>query len=155
MSRSITTRSADETRQAGATLGATLRPGDLVILVGDLGAGKTTFVKGVAEALGVSEPVTSPTFTIVQEYEGRVPLAHVDVYRLERVQELHDLGFDELLEGRVVVVEWGDTVEAALPPDLLEVRITADGDDVRVIELATRGRAWATRTPQLAATGRA
>ena len=106
----LTTRGGHETESVGAALGELLREGDLVVLGGDLGAGKTTFVKGVARALGVQEPVTSPTFTIVQEYDGPVPVAHVDIYRLDRVQELHDLGLEELLDDAVVLVEWGDVV---------------------------------------------
>src|SRR3954452_23583457 len=112
----LTTNAPAETESVAAALATVLRGGDLVVLSGELGAGKTTFVKGVARALGVVEPVTSPTFTIVQEYDARVPIAHVDVYRLARIQELHDFGFEELLDGRVVLVEWGDTIEPALPP---------------------------------------
>ena len=80
------------------------------MLSGDLGAGKTTIAKGLARGTRCDEPVTSPTFTIVQEYDGRVPVAHVDVYRLDRIQELHDLGFEELLESRVTIVEWGEAI---------------------------------------------
>jgi tRNA threonylcarbamoyladenosine biosynthesis protein TsaE len=149
----ITTRSAHETEQVGAALGTQLRPGDLVVLSGDLGAGKTVFVKGVARALGVVDPVTSPTFTIVQEYDGTLPLVHVDVYRLERMQELHDLGFEELLDGNVVVVEWGDAIAHALPADRLEVCLALDeaDDDVRRIEITSHGTRWATRQSALEA----
>src|SRR3954454_6191052 len=97
-----TTSSPHETRALGAALAAILRPGDVVVLEGDLGAGKTTFAQGVGRALGIDEPVVSPTFTIVREYDCRVPLAHVDVYRLESLGELHDLGFEEVLDGRRV-----------------------------------------------------
>ena len=132
-----------------------LRPGDLVVLTGELGAGKTTFVKGVARALGVREHVTSPTFTIVQEYDGAVPVAHVDVYRLERVQELHDLGFEELLEGRVVLVEWGEMIAPLLPRDRVEVRLSMmDDSDTRAVEIAACGPGWAARRAALDACAR-
>jgi tRNA threonylcarbamoyladenosine biosynthesis protein TsaE len=132
-----------------------------VVLNGDLGAGKTTFTKGLARGLGVEQRVTSPTFTIVQEYDGRVPVAHVDVYRLERIQELHDFGFEELIESRVTIVEWGEAIAPALPLDRIDVRIAMldddtdelpDGvDDRRIVEIVGRGPAWASRHDALAA----
>jgi len=110
------TASADETRALAARLAPHLQAGDVVVLVGDLGSGKTTFAQGVARGLGVEGPVTSPSFTLVQQYEGRLPVAHVDVYRLDRIQELHDLGFEELVDGAgVTLVEWGDAVAQAMP----------------------------------------
>jgi tRNA threonylcarbamoyladenosine biosynthesis protein TsaE len=146
----LTTHGASETESVAAALGRVLRPGDLVVLTGELGAGKTTFVKGVARALGVQEHVTSPTFTIVQEYDGAVPVAHVDVYRLERMQELHDLGFEELLEGRVVLVEWGEMIAPVLPSDRVEVRLSMlDDADTRVVEIAAYGPGWAARRATL------
>ena len=115
--------------------------GDLVLLVGELGAGKTAFAQGLARGLGIEEPVTSPTFTIVQEYEGRLRLAHVDVYRLDRVQELYDLGFDELIDDdRVTVVEWGDLVAQALPADHLR-----GSDRARIRRYRTRAGALVPR----------
>jgi tRNA threonylcarbamoyladenosine biosynthesis protein TsaE len=146
-----TTSSEAETRALAASIAPALRVGDVVVLAGELGAGKTTFAKGLAAGLGVTETVTSPTFTIVQQYEGRVPLAHVDVYRLERLQELHDLGFDELLEGSVVIVEWGDAIAPLLPRDRLIVRITPapDDGDTRTIAIDAHGPSWAQRRDQL------
>jgi tRNA threonylcarbamoyladenosine biosynthesis protein TsaE len=147
----LTTTGAQETEAVGAAVGSLLRIGDLVVLTGDLGAGKTTFAKGLARALGVTQPVTSPTFTIVQEYEGRMPLAHVDVYRLERIQELHDLGFEELLEGRVTVVEWGEAIAQILPRDRIDVRIAMDDDNdaARVLDIVASGPAWTERRAAL------
>jgi len=147
----IATESAEETRALAARLGALLGPGDLVLLVGDLGAGKTAFTQGLARGLGVTDPVTSPTFTIVQEYAGRLPLAHVDVYRLDRVQDLHDLGFDELVDdGRVTVVEWGDRVAQVVPTDHLVVRIAlGDAENVRVLEVSCHGPRWRARREAL------
>jgi tRNA threonylcarbamoyladenosine biosynthesis protein TsaE len=142
-----TTTSADHTRALGAALGALLRPGDVVLLAGDLGAGKTTFAQGVAAALGVDEPVTSPTFTIVHEYDGRVPLAHIDVYRLETLGELHDLGFEEIVDDtKVTLIEWGDMVAQALPTDRLLVRLElAVDDDERFITFVPHGGSWRER----------
>jgi tRNA threonylcarbamoyladenosine biosynthesis protein TsaE len=148
--RSLTTNGASETEAVGAAVGSQLRIGDLVVLTGDLGSGKTTFAKGLARAMGVTQRVTSPTFTIVQEYEGRVPVAHVDVYRLDRIQELHDLGFEELLDGRVTVVEWGEAIAAVLPHERIDVRIAMDeDDDRRVVEIAATGPAWSPRRAAL------
>jgi tRNA threonylcarbamoyladenosine biosynthesis protein TsaE len=149
----LTTNGAAETEAIGEAIGSQLRLGDLVVLSGDLGAGKTTFTKGLARALGVEQRVTSPTFTIVQEYDGRLPVAHVDVYRLERIQELYDFGFEELLEERVTVVEWGDAIALVLPHDRVNVRIeldeTDDGDDRRRLAIAADGPSWDARRPQL------
>jgi tRNA threonylcarbamoyladenosine biosynthesis protein TsaE len=140
----IRTDSADATRAVAAALAEQLVPGDLVLLVGDLGAGKTAFVQGLARGLGIEEPVTSPTFTIVQEYEGRLRLAHVDVYRLDRVQDLYDLGFDEMIDDDgVTVVEWGDLVAQALPTEHLLVRIEpGTADTERVLDLSFHGARW-------------
>ncbi|MGH8990255.1 MAG: tRNA (adenosine(37)-N6)-threonylcarbamoyltransferase complex ATPase subunit type 1 TsaE [Acidimicrobiia bacterium] len=146
----VLTRSVEETREVGARLGETLRAGDLVVLAGALGSGKTAFAQGVARGLGVTEPVVSPTFTIVREYHGRLPLAHVDVYRLDRVQELHDLGFDEMLDDGVTLVEWGDAAGAVLPADRLEVRLEMPGDEEeREIRIAVHGESWLARTRRL------
>jgi len=147
----LTTTGAHETEVVGETLGSQLRVGDLVVLSGDLGAGKTTITKGLARALGVTQPVTSPTFTIVQEYDGRVPVAHVDVYRLNRIQELYDFGFEELLEGHVTIVEWGEAIALVLPRDRVDVRLAMDddADDRRIVEVVTIGPSWSTRRAAL------
>jgi tRNA threonylcarbamoyladenosine biosynthesis protein TsaE len=149
----VVTRSADDTRTFAQRLGALLRAGDVVVLAGDLGAGKTVFTKGVALALGVAEQVVSPTFTIVREYDAAVPLVHVDVYRLDNLQELHDLGLDDLIGAdTITVVEWGDKVSAALPAERLDVRIEAgDGDDDRIITIDASGRSWTARRDAVAA----
>jgi len=147
----LTTKGAGETEAVGEAIGSQLRVGDLVVLTGDLGAGKTTFAKGLARGLGVTQKVTSPTFTIVQEYDGRVPVAHVDVYRLDRIQELHDFGFEELLESRVTIVEWGEAIALVLPRERVDVRLTLhdDDDDRRVIEVVASGAEWSARRPAL------
>jgi len=105
------TASPAETERAGMLLGERLRPGDVVLLTGELGAGKTTFVRGVAQGTGSRAPVASPTFQLVRVYPGRVQLAHVDLYRIENTSELRELGLEELAEQGAVVVEWGDRLE--------------------------------------------
>jgi tRNA threonylcarbamoyladenosine biosynthesis protein TsaE len=107
------TQSPAETEAFGERFGARLRVGDIVLLTGELGAGKTTFVRGVARGVGSSAPVASPTFQLVRVYLGRVQLAHVDLYRVESSSEFVDLGLEELLDQGAVVVEWGDRLEAA------------------------------------------
>ncbi len=140
------TTSADETRALAAAISEHLQPGDVVVLAGDLGAGKTTFAQGLARGLGVDGPVTSPTFTLVQQYSGRLPVAHVDVYRLERIQELHDLGFEELVDGDgVTIIEWGDAAAQVLPADRVVVQIEAlelELEDERRVTVAPNGECW-------------
>jgi tRNA threonylcarbamoyladenosine biosynthesis protein TsaE len=109
---SLETSSPEETEAAGEELGRRLRRGDLVLLKGELGAGKTTFVRGIARGCGSAAPVASPTFQLVRIYPGRLQLAHLDLYRLERGAELQDLGLEELLDQGAVVVEWGDRIES-------------------------------------------
>jgi len=148
----VVSRSTDETLELAGTVGDLLRAGDVVSLVGDLGAGKTVFARGVARALDVTEPVVSPSFTIVREYEGRMPLVHVDVYRIDTVQELYDLGFEELVrDDAVTLVEWGDMIDGLLPADRLDVRLApGDTDDERVVEIEGHGRSWRARAAELA-----
>jgi len=107
----FTTSSPAETEAAGERFGTRLRTGDLVLLAGELGAGKTTFVRGVARGTGSTAPVASPTFQLVRVYPGRLQLAHVDLYRIEEMSELADLGLEELAERGAVVIEWGDRLE--------------------------------------------
>ncbi len=137
---------AEDTRDVGEALAPLFQPRDVVVLTGELGAGKTTFVQGVAEGLGIKEPIVSPTFTLVKEYSGRLEVAHVDVYRLDRVQDVVDLGLDELGEGEdLLLVEWGDAVEELLSDERLRVELTTvdpTGEDEarRVLITASRGR---------------
>ena len=145
------TTSVDDTRALAAGLAALAAPGDLVILAGDLGAGKTAFAQGFAQGLGVEEPVTSPAFILVRTYEGRLPMVHLDVYRLDTMQELVDLGIAELLdEGAVTLIEWGDAVAPGLPADFLEVRLEAGaGPDDRRVAIRSVGPAWPPRSRAL------
>jgi tRNA threonylcarbamoyladenosine biosynthesis protein TsaE len=126
----VTTSSPAETETAGETLGKRLRVGDVVLLTGELGAGKTTFVRGVTRGAGSSAPVASPTFQLVRVYPGRVQLAHVDLYRIENMSELADLGLEELAGEGAVVVEWGDRL---LVPGSALIVIEHLGGDRRLI----------------------
>lgn len=146
------TRSVDETRALAGSLAVVARPGDLILLAGELGAGKTAFVQGFGEALGVTEPITSPTFALAQRYEGKLLVHHLDVYRLDRLHEVLDLGVAELLdEGGVVLVEWGNAVLPALPSGHLEVHLTyGEASDDRSVTLRTVGESWCARQRVLA-----
>ncbi len=127
-------RSAEETQALGERLGSRLGRGDVVACVGALGAGKTCFLQGLARGLGVTADVTSPTFVLVNQYTGRVPVFHVDAYRTGSLTELVDLGLEEMLHGEgVTIVEWADKL---LPPRTVTVTITGLGDETREIELA-------------------
>ncbi len=138
--RTITTDSESATRAVGRALAPLVAAGDVIVLSGDLGAGKTQLTKGLAAALGVGEAVTSPTFNILLVHEGRIPLNHFDLYRLERAEELDDLDYWGVLEsGGVSVVEWGDRFEEAVPEECVIVRIRVTGDDSRALEIEPRG----------------
>ncbi|MGH2717458.1 MAG: tRNA (adenosine(37)-N6)-threonylcarbamoyltransferase complex ATPase subunit type 1 TsaE [Actinomycetota bacterium] len=150
----VESRSPEETRRLAVSLSPLLRPGDVVALGGDLGAGKTTFVQGLAAGLGVVEHVTSPTFIIMREYlSGRYPLIHMDVYRLDRMQEVVDLGYDEFLDpSYIVVVEWGDMVAPLLPKEHLGVELRyGAGETTRGLVLRPRGHGWEERMPAVRA----
>ena len=119
------------TRELGCALAPVLTPGDVISLTGDLGAGKTRFVQGVATGLGIDEPVTSPTFTIMKVYEGRLPLYHFDAYRLHKLAELEAIGYEEYFFGDgATIIEWGDKIREALPADHLRLEIHRDIGDV-------------------------
>jgi tRNA threonylcarbamoyladenosine biosynthesis protein TsaE len=147
------TKSVDDTRALAAEVAPLLKAGDLILLAGQLGTGKTAFVQGLGRGLGVTEPITSPAFVLVRTYPGRLALTHLDVYRLDNLQELVDLGIAELLdEGGVSAIEWGDVVVPALPPDLLDVRLgNGESDDDRTMTFNAVGSSWAPRMEALAA----
>jgi tRNA threonylcarbamoyladenosine biosynthesis protein TsaE len=151
--------SPEDTRAIGARLGASLRPGDVVSLTGELGAGKTCFVQGAAAALGVAERVTSPSFILRKDYRGTVPVLHLDVYRLQTLQDVLDVGWEEALDRtRVAFVEWGDAMSPLLPEDYVEVDLRVDDEDTaaepgserRLIALRARGLDWSRRLVDLA-----
>jgi tRNA threonylcarbamoyladenosine biosynthesis protein TsaE len=128
----VVTNSPAETEAAGEAFGRDLEQGDLLLLAGDLGAGKTTFVRGVARGAGSSADVASPTFQLVRVYKGRIQLAHVDLYRIEASGELGDLGLDELLDQGAVLIEWGDRLDA---PEAALLSIEHLGGDRRRLRL--------------------
>lgn len=140
----VETFSADETYEYGRKMGAEARPGDVYCLTGDLGVGKTVFTQGFAAGLGVEEPVSSPTFTIVQEYEGeKMPFYHFDVYRIGDVEEMDEIGFDDYIYGEgVCLIEWADLIREILPEDFVGIFIEKDmekGFDYRRITLERGG----------------
>jgi tRNA threonylcarbamoyladenosine biosynthesis protein TsaE len=129
----------EEMRELGRLLGEELRPGDTICLRGDLGAGKTTLTQGIAAGMGTSGTVASPTFTLVHEHPGKVPLFHMDAYRLDSSEELWDLGFDDYLRaGGVVVIEWGERVSEALPDERLTLMLAHAGD-ARLVSIQAHG----------------
>ena len=152
----VRTRSVDGTRAVAAAVAPLIQPGDVLLLSGDLGAGKTAFVQGLAAALGVTERVTSPTFTLAATYEGRLPVHHLDVYRLDNLAEVIDLDLPGLLDdGGVVCIEWGEVLVPELPRDFLQIRMhlghPEDIADARVLEIDTVGRSWLGRIEQVSA----
>ncbi|MBA4544432.1 MULTISPECIES: tRNA (adenosine(37)-N6)-threonylcarbamoyltransferase complex ATPase subunit type 1 TsaE [Thermoactinomyces] len=137
----IVTRGEKETKELAAKLASFLKPGDVLALEGDLGAGKTTFAKGLAGGLGIQEPVDSPTFTIIKEYEGKLPFYHMDVYRIEEPEE--ELGLEEYFYGDgICLVEWASQVKPLLPEETLWLSITVQADGDRRIEMASGHPRW-------------
>ncbi len=145
---SLRSTSVEDTRALAAVLAGALAPGDVVALTGELGAGKTCFVQGAAAALGIERRVTSPTFMLVRTYDGALPVVHCNVYRLDTLQDVYDLGDEVFSPDAVTFIEWGDAVEAILPEDHLEVELLLedehDVDADRHVHLRGHG-AWTDR----------
>ena len=140
----IETFSAEETYALGKKLGSEAKPGDVLTLIGDLGVGKTVFTQGFADGLGIGEPVNSPTFTIIQEYEdGRLPFYHFDVYRIGDLEEMEEIGYDDYFFGQgICLIEWAELIEEILPEKRIEVTIEKDlekGFEYRKITIEERG----------------
>lgn len=147
----ITSKSAKETKQIAHQIATHLQAGDVITLTGELGAGKTTFTKGLATGLNITQPVTSPTFTIIKEYKGELPLYHMDVYRLEYSDE--DIGFDEYFYGEgVCVIEWAQFIEDYLPETYLAIVIENINEYERNIELRPMGKRYESLVKTLAET---
>lgn len=137
MSETLATGSADETIELGRRIAARLRAGDVVAFFGDLGAGKTTMIKGIASGLGVKETVRSPSFVVATEYEGAVRVQHVDLYRLRDSAELAAIGFTDLLAAdAVTLIEWADRARLELPATAIRVEMAVCGSDRRSIRIA-------------------
>jgi tRNA threonylcarbamoyladenosine biosynthesis protein TsaE len=135
----ITSKSAEETRAIGEALGSLVQMRDMVLLSGELGAGKTVFVQGMATGLGYDGTVSSKSFVLLGEYEGRLKLFHADLYRLDDPEMVEDLALDELVADGVVAVEWPERADSRLPEDGLFVRFTIEADEGRTIALEPRG----------------
>ena len=136
----VTSKSAAQTKALGQRWAAALAPGDVLALCGDLGSGKTTFVQGVARGLKVREAVTSPTFVLVREYPGRLPIYHLDLFRLNRLDDLETIGYDEYLAGQgVTLIEWAQKMPQALPRDYVELTFTVSGPTTRTIAAIPHG----------------
>ena len=149
----MTTESSAATEALARLVSEYVVGGDVVLLAGDLGVGKTVFARGLAEGLGVTERVVSPTFTLAREYRGRVRVVHADVYRLDHIRELADLGFEDADDDTVTIVEWGDVVSGAFGVDRLEVRLefVPNREDARRITIGAVGPAWSARVAALCA----
>ncbi|AYO31476.1 MAG: tRNA threonylcarbamoyladenosine biosynthesis protein TsaE [Thermoanaerobacteraceae bacterium] len=138
MKKIFETLNQNQTEKLGEALGKLLKAGDFLALAGDLGAGKTAFTRGIARGLGIHEDITSPTFTIINQYEAPVPLAHMDAYRLKTPEELENAGFYDYMEDFVVVLEWADRVEELLPGDVLWIYFTVLDENRRTIEFQSQ-----------------
>lgn len=134
--RSFKSESPRQTARIGGQLATWLEPGDTVQVSGDLGAGKTCFIQGICAGLCIDEPVTSPTFTLVNEYDGRVPVAHFDLYRLDKPESVLDLGFDEYVDTCVCLVEWGDKFPEIMPACAITVHIEIGDGTERLLEIS-------------------
>jgi tRNA threonylcarbamoyladenosine biosynthesis protein TsaE len=143
------THSATQTQKAGAVLGRLLQPGDIILLEGDLGVGKTTFTKGIGQGLLVEGYVNSPTFTLVNEYQGRLPLYHLDCYRLESGREALDFGLEEYLYGEgAIIIEWPERIAEVLPSEVLRVKLGYVNDTKRAIRLEPLGARYVALTTE-------
>jgi len=141
----IQTRSASETIRIGKRIGSHLRAGDVVALVGELGAGKTQFIKGLATGAGIGKPtyISSPSFTLINEYPGKVPFYHIDLFRLKSQKEAEGLGLEDYLQGRgITAIEWADKIPSFLPDEMLSIHIVYTGKNRRSVEISGKGKRY-------------
>jgi len=141
----IQSKSTSETIRLGKSIGSRLRPGDVVALMGELGAGKTQLIKGLATGAGVGKPtyVSSPSFTLINEYPGRVPFNHIDLFRLDSQKEAEGLGLEDYLHGGgITAIEWADKIPSLLPEEMLSIHIVYTGKKTRSIEIIGKGKRY-------------
>jgi len=139
------TKSSAETIRIGKSIGSHLLPGDVVALVGELGAGKTQFIKGMATGIGVGKPtyISSPSFTLINEYPGRIPFYHIDLFRLEREKEAEELGLEDYFQGKgIAAIEWADKIPSFLPKEILLIHIAYTGIHTRSLEIIGKGKRY-------------
>jgi tRNA threonylcarbamoyladenosine biosynthesis protein TsaE len=139
------TKSSAETIRIGKRIGSRLLPGDVVALVGELGAGKTQCIKGMATGIGVGKPtyISSPSFTLINEYPGRIPFYHIDLFRLEREKEAEELGLEDYFQGKgIAVIEWADKIPSFLPKEILFIHIAYTGIHTRSLEIIGKGKRY-------------
>ena len=138
-------KSAIETIRIGKSIGSRFLPGDVVALVGELGAGKTQFIKGMAMGVGVGKPtyISSPSFTLINEYPGRIPFYHIDLFRLEWEKEAEELGLEDYFQGEgITAIEWADKIPSLLPKEMLLIHIAYTGKNIRSIEIIAKGKRY-------------
>ena len=148
----IQTKSTSETIRLGKRIGGHLRPGDVVALAGELGTGKTQFIKGVATGVGVGKStyVTSPSFTLINEYTGKIPFYHIDLYRLKTEKEAEELGLEECLQSTgITAIEWADKIPSLLPKEILWIHIHYTGKHTRSIDIVGKGRRYLNLVDQI------
>jgi tRNA threonylcarbamoyladenosine biosynthesis protein TsaE len=141
----IQSKSTPETIRIGKRVGSLLLPGDVVALVGELGTGKTQFIKGLAEGVGVGKPtyISSPSFTLINEYRGRIPFYHIDLFRLKAEKEAEELGLEEYFQGGgMTAIEWADKIPSLLPKEILWVHISYTGKHTRSLEITGKGKRY-------------
>ena len=148
----IQTKSASETIRIGRSIGGRLLPGDVVALVGELGAGKTQFIKGLAAGAGIGNPtyISSPSFTLINEYPGKVAFYHIDLFRLGKEEEAEELGLEDYFQGEgITAIEWADKIPSLLPKELLLIRIAYTGRNTRRLEISGKGDRYHKLTEEL------
>jgi len=140
MNLTIITKSPEETKKLGKELSKLVKPGDLIAFYGELGAGKTCFIQGISQELEVKGYVTSPSFTIVNEYQGRIPIYHFDLFRLDNTEEILELGYEEYFYGEgLTVIEWAERIEQLLPKEYLKIDIKFKDRNQRTISFIPQG----------------
>jgi tRNA threonylcarbamoyladenosine biosynthesis protein TsaE len=138
MTKTFYTHSPEETQEVGVRIGRQLKPGDVVALIGELGVGKTCLTQGIARGAGIHphETVNSPSYILINEYKGKMPIYHIDLYRLQHLKEIVGLGLEEYLEGDgICVIEWGNRMQQLLPENYIQIRITGEDEFMRTIEV--------------------